>query len=229
MKRSHPVFLAQQQQPQEEAKKKKRYALNKTETSWVDCFPLSAELRPTAQQFDALWNLHPEAKGEVKIFGKMVATPRWQQSYGLPYTFSGVMHAALPVPDAVQPFLDWANAQTEYLAPYGGQRFNMALLNWYQDGNHYIGYHSDDERQLVQSPTGDSVVFSVSLGQKRTLSLRPIEKGETLQVKMANCSVLVMGGRCQKTHKHAVPKVAGAKGQKLGRRINLTFRIFVTP
>lgn len=44
---------------------------------------------------------------------------------------------------------------------------------------------------------------------------------------MPGNTVLVMGGRCQQTHKHAVPKVDGKKGAKMGRRINMTFRVFV--
>ena len=224
MKRSLTQALGQ-----EESGKKKRYLLNEKGDSWVDCFPLKPDLRPTKEQFDALWNTHPGEFGEVKIMGKPVKTPRWQQSYGQAYNFSGMLHDALPVPETVQPYLDWANSLTEdYLKPYGDKKFNMALLNWYQDGNHNIGYHSDDERQLVQNKNGDSIVFSISLGQQRELTLKPKKDsvGETVKVKMPNCSAVVMCGRCQKTHKHAVLKVAGEKGKKLGRRINLTFRIF---
>lgn len=44
--------------------------------------------------------LHPAERGSVKILGKVTPTPRWQQSYGMPYTFSGgprsapLLHAA---------------------------------------------------------------------------------------------------------------------------------------
>jgi alkylated DNA repair dioxygenase AlkB len=104
----------------------------------------------------------------------------------------------------------------------------MALLNWYQDGNHYIGYHSDDEKQLVKGPAGETLVFSISFGQKRDLTLRPKKgvEGVECKVAMENNSVVVMGGLCQQTHKHAVLKVAGQKGKAMGRRINLTFRMF---
>ncbi len=209
--------------------KKRRYALTDSGDSWVDCFRLDASLRPTRAQFEALWSLHPNALGEIKMLGKTVKTPRWQQSYGLAYKFSGQVHDAQPVPPEVQPYLDWANSlQKEYLAPYGGKRFNMALLNWYQDGQHYIGFHSDDEAQLLQTPSGESLVLSISLGQERNFVLKPRDgvTGETVKLQLSNGTVAVMGGRCQKTHKHAVPKVSGAKGAKMGRRINLTFRLF---
>lgn len=33
------------------------------------------------------------------MFGKKVYTPRYQQSYGVPYQFSGLVHEALPFPE----------------------------------------------------------------------------------------------------------------------------------
>src|SRR5690242_12666942 len=105
----------------------------------------------------------------------------------------------------------------------------MALLNWYQHGNHYIGYHSDDEKQLVKGPAGETLVFSISIAQLIDITLQTKKgvEGVECKVAMENNSVVVMGGLCQKTHKHAVLKVAGQKGKTLGRRINLTFRMFV--
>ena len=206
-----------------------RHSLTQRGDSWVDCFRLPSHLVPTKEQFEALWQLHPAEYGEVKIMGKPVKTPRWQQSYGLEYRFSGLTHSAMPVPPQVQPYLDWANTLREYLAPFGKDTaLNQSLVNWYQDGGHYIGFHSDDESQLAQSRRGESLVFSISLGQEREFVLRPRKgtQGETVRLAMPTGCVVVMGGRCQKTHKHAVPKVAGAKGQRLGRRINLTFRCF---
>ena len=203
-------------------KKYKRQALNDASTSWVDTFELPDELKLDQKQFDALWTLHPAEMGKVKLFNKEHDTPRWQQAYGQPYRFSGLEHKALPVPPQVQRYLDYANT----LPQYGGQ-FNMALLNWYKDGQHHIGYHSDDESQMRKSRSGETLVFSLSFGQHRPLSLKPKKEGRELKVEMTNNSALVMGGLCQKTHKHAVPKVAGKKGEAMRPRINMTFRAFV--
>ncbi len=202
-------------------KKYKRMPLNDAGTSWVDSFLLPDDLKLNQAEFDALWALHPDKMGKVKLFNKEHETPRWQQSYGQSYRFSGLEHAALPLPASVQRYLDYANT----LPQYGGQ-FNMALLNWYQDGRHHIGYHADDESQMRKSPSGETHVFSLSFGQQRPLSLKPKKEGRELKVEMANNSVVVMGGLCQKTHKHAVLKVAGKKGERMGRRINVTFRAF---
>ena len=201
-----------------------------SDRSWVDAFRLPRELRATHDQFEALWALHPREQGQIKMMGQLVETPRWQQAYGKPYRFSGVDHAALALPVEVQPYMAWANTLHEYLAPFGcDARFNMVLLNWYQDGAHYIGWHADDESDMLKNREGETVVLSVSLGQQRQFALRPKEgvQGAKLKLDMRDGCVLVMGGRCQSTHKHSVPKVQGKKGAALLSRINMTFRVFV--
>lgn len=209
-------------------RKYKRRSLTQKGESWIDSFELPDELRVKdhSETFNSLWSLHPQALGQVKMFGKLADTPRWQQSYGQPYKFSGLEHQALPVPPEVQPYLDYVNS----LPQYGGG-FNMALLNWYQDGRHHIGYHADDESQMKVSPSGETLVFSLSFGQQRTFSLKPKpeheKQGKPFKMELRSNLAIVMGGNCQKTHKHAILKVDGKKGKQMGRRINMTFRQFV--
>ena len=45
---------------------------------------------------------------------------------------------------------------------------NGVLVNWYQDGEHYIGWHSDDVSQLDQ----DAPIYTISLGATRTFKIR---------------------------------------------------------
>jgi alkylated DNA repair dioxygenase AlkB len=166
--------------------------------------------------FNDLWALHPEDYGVIRIHGKEVHTPRWQQSYCRPYYYSGMMHDALPLPPAFQPFLDWANTQGT---------FNQVLINWYADGRHYIGPHSDNEAQLVR----DSTVLSISLGQERIFRVRRKSDNEIIKdINMPDKSYLMMCGKMQERYLHEVPKVTGAKGAKMERRINITFRMFLT-
>jgi alkylated DNA repair dioxygenase AlkB len=182
--------------------------------SWVLQAPLPAD----AIDFEALWARHPADYGKVCIMGKVVDTPRWQQTYLRAYNFTGLHHAALPLPADFQPFLEWAND----LFP-GEWRFNQVLINWYQNGHHYIGPHSDDTRPLVE----DSPIASISLGQERTFRIR--EKGSktiVTDLAMPDRTYVVMGGAMQKHFTHEVTKIAGAKGDAVGRRLNITFRVF---
>jgi alkylated DNA repair dioxygenase AlkB len=206
-----------------------RISLTADGLSWVDVYKLPQELIPNKEELAKIWDLHPEEKGKVKIYGKDQTTPRWHQSYLMPYKFSGVEHEALPLPSEVSKYLDFAN-NSAYVSMNGTVTpFNMCLINWYADGNHYIGFHSDDESEMVKTKEGHSVVYSISFGQTRTFRLKPRANRPdhySKDILMPHGTVLVMGGACQSTHKHAVPKVAGQKGQMLGRRINLTFRQF---
>ena len=115
---------------------------------------------------------------------------------------------------------------------------NQSLVNWYEcDGS--IGRHSDDTRQLKDH----SDVFSFSFGPaKRTFILepkkpkKPKKKGSDnddnddnamtkYHIRLEHNTLVVMGGQCQQTHAHSVPKVNA--GDKLsGRRLNITFRCF---
>ena len=58
--------------------------------------------------FDKLWNLHPSEYGIVKIFDKLIPTPRYTQNYGKSYWYNGMMHNAVELPEVFKPFLEWA-------------------------------------------------------------------------------------------------------------------------
>ena len=99
---------------------------------------------------------------------------------------------------------------------------NQSLVNWYEC-DRSIGKHFDDTRQLREN----SDVFSYSFGPAiRNFILEPKKKEEqTFHVKLKHNTLVVMGGQCQTTHVHSVPKIkAGEKDS--GRRLNITFRCF---
>jgi alkylated DNA repair dioxygenase AlkB len=209
--------------------------------SWISRCRLEKELLKKASSQEtvkALWALRPAERTELPMFGQLVKAPRYDQSYGRAYTFSGVKHEAKPVPALLEPFMEWANAccATMLKRDYGGKQFNMLFVNWYENGAHYIGWHSDDESELYKNKYGETLVFSISLGQQRRFLMRPRptkqdndnsdnKKEKVNEFLLSNGDCLVMGGLCQQTHQHSVPKVAGKKGETMAGRINLTFRI----
>ena len=185
--------------------------------SWLAVGRVPKRLRADPAQFETLWALRPADFGKVVMMGREVATPRWHQSYGRGYYFTGMQHAALPVPEPVRPILDWANA-------LGLGHFNQVLFNWYANGHHYIGRHRDDETQLVRR----SPILSLSFGATRTFRVRDWRTGKVaLDLPLPDGAALVMGGSMQATHQHEVPKIGGKKGEAVGRRINITLRQFV--
>jgi hypothetical protein len=50
---------------------------------------LSADLYPTAVDFEVLWDLHPSDYHVIKTYGRPVNTARWQQAYGADYHYAG--------------------------------------------------------------------------------------------------------------------------------------------
>lgn len=144
---------------------------NLSEKSWLDTGYLPSNLLDSLAgrvKFDALWNLHPEDHHKVVMYGKTIPIPRWQQSYLQNYSFSGAVNKKIPLPSDFEPFLTWANT-------LGLGNFNQFLVNWYQDGSHYIGSHADDTKQLVP----DSPIVTITLcrpGELRTFRIRDRDK-----------------------------------------------------
>lgn len=101
-----------------------------------------------------------------------------------------------------------------------GEPFTTAGLCLYRDGSDSVAWHGDT---IGRSRTEDTMVAVLSLGATRIFALRPREAaGErtSLRLPQVHGDLLVMGGSCQRTWEHAVPKTARATGP----RISIQFR-----
>lgn len=152
-------------------------------------------------------------QGSVRFFGREVREPRLTLWFSeAEYSYSG---RTLP-PRAWPPELLPVRTRVELAA---GAALNSVLLNRYRNGDDSMGLHSDDEPELGPNP----VVASLSLGETRRFVLKPKRERDgcaELKLDLEHGSLLVMGGTCQHTHRHAVPKQRHVRGE----RINLTFR-----
>ncbi len=101
------------------------------------------------------------------------------------------------------------------LAARYDETFTSSWLNLYRDGRDSVAWHGD--RVARDQLTG--LVAIVSVGERRPFRLRPKGGGPAIGYELGRGDLLVMGGTCQRTWDHAVPKVA-----KAGPRISLTFR-----
>jgi alkylated DNA repair dioxygenase AlkB len=120
-----------------------------------------------------------------------------------------------PLPD---PMLDEAKrALDEHYGPELGEPFRTAGLCLYRDGRDSVAWHGDT---TGRSSTQDTMVAIISLGAPRTLALRPRGGGPALRYELGHGDLLVMGGSCQRTWEHAVPKTTKATGP----RISVQFR-----
>ncbi|WP_163804832.1 alpha-ketoglutarate-dependent dioxygenase AlkB [Mycolicibacterium anyangense] len=98
-----------------------------------------------------------------------------------------------------------------------GEPFTSAGLCLYRDGSDSVAWHGDT---VGRSSTEDTMVAIVSLGATRVFALRPRGGGPSLRLPQHHGDLLVMGGSCQRTWEHAVPKTALPKGP----RISIQFR-----
>jgi len=96
-----------------------------------------------------------------------------------------------------------------------GEEFVRTTAALYRDGKDSVAYHGDTTARDMVS----AIVATVSLGQPRRFLLKPTEGGRTHSFPAGRGDLIVMGGTCQRTWRHAVPKVAHA-----GPRIALMFR-----
>jgi len=99
-----------------------------------------------------------------------------------------------------------------------GEPFTTAGLCYYRDGRDSVAWHGD---RFGRGAREDTMVAILSVGAPRDLLLRPMRGGgETVRRPLGHGDLIVMGGSCQRTWEHAVPKSARATGP----RISVQFR-----
>lgn len=156
---------------------------------------------------------------EIQIYGKRVNTPRLYSVFteeGVSYKFSGITHTGNPFPTEILEI----KGRIEQLIE---SEYNLCLVNLYRDGKDYIGYHSDNERDIVPQ----SSIASVSFGATRDFIIRPKKKYKEkfsdkspYKIQLEHGDLLIMAGDIQTYYEHSLPKRLKVKD----RRINLTFR-----
>lgn len=152
---------------------------------------------------------------EIKIFGKSIPIPRKQTAYGDPgttYAFSGMTVEA-------KPWIPLLLKIKKSVEKYTKQKYNFCLINYYEDGNDYIGYHKDDEKDLGDKPC----IASLSFGQERKFYFKSDNKDlDVVKTSLPHGSLCLMAHPTNKYWKHSVPKESIKKCSQ--PRINLTFR-----
>jgi len=121
-----------------------------------------------------------------------------------------------PLPDPV--LADAKHALDEHYGAELGEPFRTAGLCLYRDGADSVAWHGD---RIGRGSRQDTMVAILSLGAPRALRLRPRGGGApSLRFDVGHGDLLVMGGSCQRTWEHCVPKTA----RDVGPRISVQFR-----
>jgi alkylated DNA repair dioxygenase AlkB len=160
--------------------------------------------------FDLLSGSVPWQAEQREMYQRVVAVPRLLSFYG--------EDAPLP-----HPVLEQARDQlSAHYAGELGEPFRTAGLCLYRDGRDSVAWHGD---RIGRSRTEDTMVAILSIGAPRQLLLRPRPglpgtAGGTLRYSLGHGDLVVMGGSCQRTWEHAVPKTS----KPVGPRISIQFR-----
>src|SRR3712207_1196221 len=116
------------------------------------------------------------------------------------------------------PLLAEARARlSRHYAAELGEPFVTAGMCLYRDGRDSVAWHGDTHGR---ASTEDTMVAIVSFGSPRPLLLRPRGGGASLRFPLGHGDLIVMGGSCQRTWEHAVPKTA----RPVGPRVSVQFR-----
>lgn len=149
---------------------------------------------------------------QVIIYGKIITARRMVAWYGdnpYRYTYSKITREALPWTDELL-FLKRRVEETS------GESFNSCLLNLYHDGTEGMGWHRDNETELLR----EGAIASLSLGAERIFNFRHVKTTEKVNILLENGSLLVMKGKTQTYWAHQIP----ISKKIISPRINLTFR-----
>jgi alkylated DNA repair dioxygenase AlkB len=106
-------------------------------------------------------------------------------------------------------------AMARALSDHYGEDLSSISANLYRDGRDSVAWHGD----RVGRRRAETVVAIVSLGSPRRFLLRPKGGGPSRRLVPNPGDLLVLGGTCQRTWEHSVPKCASA-----GPRISIMFR-----
>lgn len=164
------------------------------------------------QLYDALLNnIHWENE-RVVMFGKEIVTKRKVAFFSDPsitYRYASKTKIGLPWTSTILTIKNIVESITK-------ESYNACLLNLYHNGEESMGWHSDNEKEII----ANSSIASLSLGANRKFSFKHKVSKETVSIELTNGSLLEMKGSVQAHWWHAL-----LKSKKVtDARINLTFR-----
>lgn len=172
--------------------------------AWIDLLP--GWLVGADALFEHLAQQVPWREEQQLMYERVVAVPRLLAFYG---------------EDDELPHPSLAQARSELGAHYArelGEPFSTVGLCYYRDGRDSVAWHGDT---IGRGSTEDTMVAILSVGAPRDLLLRPAGGGgTTVRRPLGHGDLIVMGGSCQRTWEHCVPKTARATGP----RISIQFR-----
>lgn len=164
--------------------------------AWIDHLP--RWIRGHEVVLEALWTTTSWQAQRRLMYDRVVDVPRLVATW----PDDGPGHPLLP------------EMRAALVARYGRPLPRVSLAA-YRGGQDSVAFHGD----RLGPARGDAIVAIVALGARRRFLLRPVGGGRSRALDLGEGDLLVMGGTCQRTWEHGLPKVAHA-----GLRISVQLR-----
>jgi alkylated DNA repair dioxygenase AlkB len=171
--------------------------------AWVDVFP--GWMTGVDALFATLLSTVDWIEERRQMYERVVLVPRLLRFYG--------EDEILPDPALTRA----RDALSAHYEPELGEPFRTAGMCLYRDGRDSVAWHGDT---IGRGKNEDTMVAILSLGSPRQFLLRPRGGGATIRHVLGHGDLIVMGGSCQRTWEHSIPKTA----RSVGPRISVQFR-----
>ena len=133
--------------------------------------------------------------------------------YGESYTYSGSRNESIEMPPIISKLM--SNLNDNHVGE-GKPLLNQCLVNRYDGPQSYIKDHSDDERSIER----DSSIFTIIIGQTRTINFLNMISGDAQSFRPESGSMYSMSRLSQEYYRHGIDKEEGDNDI----RHSLTFR-----
>ena len=171
--------------------------------AWVDHLP--GWVQGSDEVLDVLLGDIGWRADRRQMYEREVAVPRLLRWYG----------GDEPLPHSL--LTEARDALNVHYGPELGETFVSAGMCLYRDGRDSVAWHGD---RIGRGRSADTMVAIVSFGSPRPLLLRPVGGGVGLRFPLGHGDLVVMGGSCQRTWEHCIPKTA----KPVGPRVSVQFR-----
>lgn len=172
----------------------------------------------------------------MNFSGSLIGLPRKLAYFGeKPYSYSGITHDAQdfqPVLNSILKLVKENKFITTIIQLKNLEKLNSCLVNFYENENDYVSFHSDNEKELGPDNENNILVISLTVGEERNFCIRTKESNQKaigientdnfeLKIGLKHGSLVVMYGDFQHQYEHAILKEKFRKEC----RINFTFRV----
>ncbi len=164
--------------------------------AWIDYLP--EWIKGHEAVLETLWTTTAWQAQRRMVYERMVDVPRLVATW----PEDGPGHPLIP-------------RVREALVAHYRRPLPRVSLAAYRDGRDSVAFHGD----RLGRAKSDAIVAIVALGARRRFLLRPAGGGRSRAFDLGGGDLLVMGGTCQRTWQHGIPKSAHA-----GLRISIQLR-----